>query len=136
DLGFRAGVGVTARVPSGGLVNAPLVVFVGLGDEVTPDVVRRAAGAAVRAVPNAATVAFALPADSVELLAAVTEGAVLGGYSFTDFKKQSKSDSPGIGEVIVLTPISRQAAAAEAFETAQQLAEAVNTTRDWVNLPP
>lgn len=136
SLGFGGKVGEVARIPSAGLVKAPLVVFVGLGDDITPDVVRRATGSAVRAVPNAATLALALPADSPELLAAVTEGAVLGGYSFTDYKQQSKPTTPGVGEVIVLTSLARKPVAEETFERTVRLAEAVNTTRDWVNLPP
>ncbi|WP_110205340.1 leucyl aminopeptidase [Nocardioides daejeonensis] len=138
SLGFKAGVGEVAKVPSGGVVNAPLVVFLGLGDAdaLSPAVVRRATGAAVRAVPNAATLALAVPSETLPLLAAAAEGAALGGYAFTRYKKESAPTKPGVGEVIVLSPLARQEEATRAFEEALRVAEAVNTTRDWVNLPP
>jgi len=138
SLGFKGSVGEVARIPSAGVVNAHLVVLLGLGDvdAVTPEVVRRATGAAVRSIPNAATLALALPADTLPLLRALTEGAVLGGYAFTRYKEESAPSTPGVGEVIVLSPLARQAEATETFDRARQLAEAVNTTRDWVNLPP
>ena len=67
---------------------------------------RRAAGAAARAVPNSASVALALPADTPELVRAVTEGWMLGGYTFTTYKsdsaKETASEHPG--EVVVLAP--------------------------------
>jgi hypothetical protein len=57
--------------------------------------VRRAAGAAARAVTNAASVALALPADSPELVRAVTEGFLLGGYTFTAYKKDTATARRG-----------------------------------------
>ena len=46
SLGFRAGVGEIAKIPSAGVVRSPLVLVVGLGEEKTPgpDALRRAAG--------------------------------------------------------------------------------------------
>src|SRR5690606_1925567 len=112
--------GEVAKVPSAGVVNAPLVVFLGLGDadSLSPAVVRRAAGAAVRSVPNAATLALALPTDTLPLLSAVVEGAVLGGYTFDRYKSESAANTPGVGEVVVLSPLARQAEAEAAFEEA------------------
>ncbi|CAM3244605.1 leucyl aminopeptidase [Nocardioides dubius] len=137
SLGFAGKVGEIAKVPTTEAVNTPLLVLVGLGDEaaVTPSVVRRAAGSAVRAVANAATLAIALPADSPELLRAVSEGARLGAYSFTEFKRDSAPSTPGVGEVVVLSSIARQSEASAAFAEAELVAEATNATRRWVNLP-
>ena len=41
-----------------------------------------------RAVTNTASVALALPAESPELVRAVTEGYLLGGYTYTAYKKR------------------------------------------------
>ena len=111
-------------------------MLVGLGaDQNDPVAVRRAAGLAARNAPNAASVALALPSDTPDLIAAVTEGHRLGGYTFTRFKsKPPKSDGPA--DVVVLSSIARQAAASTAFETAQIVADAVTECRDWVNQPP
>ena len=89
---------------------------------------------AARAVTNAASVALALPADSPELVRAVTEGYPLGGYRFTTYKKPTDDAAPGT--VTVLSPAARKNASTDAFETAQVVASAVATTRDWVNTPP
>ncbi len=142
NLGVTGKAGEVVKIPTQGALGAGLLVLTGLGrigtgkkavvDQV---VVRRAAGAAARAVTNAASVALALPADTPELVRAVTEGWLLGGYTFTTYKKDSASGPSSPGEVVVLSPHARQAATAAAFEEAQVLASAVATTRDWVNTP-
>lgn len=133
-LGVKGGAGEVVKVPTGGALSSPLLVLVGLGKEPTPNAVRRAAGAASRAVTNAASVALALPADSPELVRAVTEGWVLGGYAFTTYKKDAKREAPG--DVVLLSPAARRKEVAAALEEAQVLAAAVAATRDWVNTPP
>lgn len=132
DLTGKAGEAV--RVPTAGAIASPLLVLVGLGKDVDPAAVRRAAGVAARSVSNATSVALALPAESPELIAAVTEGHQLGGYTFTTYKQPSEQAAPA--DVVVLSPIAREAAATDAFARAQVVAAAVATTRDWVNTPP
>ena len=133
-LGVAGKPGEVTRVPAGAEVSTGLLVLVGLGAEVTPDAVRRAAGAAARAVPNATSVALALPADSPELVRAATEGYLLGGYAFSAYRKPA--DSTGPGDVVVLSPAARRKEVVAAFEEAQVVAAAVSRTRDWVNTPP
>ena len=132
-LGVTGKPGEVVRVPAGEQVATSLLVLVGLGSDPTADAVRRAAGAAARAVPNATSVALALPADSPELVRAVTEGHVLGGYAFTPYKQPA--DGGGPGEVIVLSPGARRKETISAFEEAQVVAAAVVAVRDWVNTP-
>jgi len=132
-LGVTGKPGEVVRVPAGDAVATSLLVLVGLGPEPTPEAVRRAAGWAARAVPNATSVAVALPADSPELVRAVTEGHLLGGYTFTSYKQPADSREPG--EVIVLSPAARRKEVVAAFEQAQVVAAAVATVRDWVNTP-
>jgi leucyl aminopeptidase len=127
--------GEIVRIPTNGVLNSPLLVLVGLGrkSDLTPAVVRRAAGVAARAVPNASSVALALPAADEAGVRAVAEGWLLGGYRFTDYKSE-KGDEPA-GTVVVLTPGARQEAMTDALARAQVVAEAVAGTRDWVNQP-
>ncbi|MDH2415895.1 leucyl aminopeptidase [Nocardioides sp. CER19] len=132
-LGVTGKEGEVVRVPVGDTLATSLLVLVGLGADPAPDAVRRAAGAAARAVPNATSVALALPADSPELVRAVTEGHLLGGYTFTTYRAPTESRGPG--EVIVLSPAARRREATAAFEEAQVVAAAVAGTRDWVNIP-
>jgi leucyl aminopeptidase len=132
-LGVSGKAGEVTKVPTGGTLSSPLLVLVGLGPEASADAVRRAAGTAARAVPNATSVALALPADTPELVRAVTEGAILGGYAFTTYRS---AEAARPADVILLSPIARQAEAVEAFEQAQVVAAAASTVRDWVNTGP
>ena len=104
-LGVTGKAGESVRVPTRDEVNAPLLVLVGLGDDPTDAIaVRRAAGVAARSIPNAASVALALPSETTELVAAVVEGHRLGGYTFTAYKS-SRSESTAPADVVVLTPL-------------------------------
>jgi leucyl aminopeptidase len=142
SLGVTGKIGETTLVPTGKKLGSPLLVIVGLGRPdkdapVSATVVRRAAGAAARAVTNAASVAIALPADSVELVRAVTEGFLLGGYTFTTYKKKGEEETQEqAGEVVVLSASARRKEFIRSFEDAQVLAASVAATRDWVNTPP
>jgi leucyl aminopeptidase len=140
SLGVTGKAGEVARIPTNGTVNAPLLVLVGLGSpgpggDLDAVAVRRAAGVAGRSVPNASSVALALPAGSAELVTAVTEGHLLGGYTFTRHKSSPDPDT-GPSDVVVLSSVGRRKEVVAAFERAQVVAAAVATTRDWVNEPP
>jgi leucyl aminopeptidase len=136
SLGAKGKHCEVVKIPTNGVIASPLLVVVGLGRKADVDqvVVRRAAGAAARAITNAASVALALPADSPELVRAAVEGFRLGGYTFSSYKKENGSQSAGT--VVVLSGEARKQETATAFEDAQVVAEAVAATRDWVNLPP
>jgi leucyl aminopeptidase len=135
-LGVTGKAGEAVKVPTSGALTSPLLVLVGLGKDVDPTSVRRAAGVAARSVTNAATVAIALPADTAELVRAVVEGHELGGYGYTTYKHDSKQEESRPGEVVVLSPAARKKEAVTAFEEARIVTRAVAGTRDWVNTPP
>ena len=59
SLGFSGKAGEAIRIPTGGMLNASMLVLVGLGSDPDGTAVRRAAGVAARNVPNAASVALA-----------------------------------------------------------------------------
>ncbi len=134
SLGVTGKAGEVVKVPTAKTIGASLLVLVGLGESADADACRRAAGAAARSVTNSASVALALPADTAELVGAVTEGFLLGSYAFTTY--QTKPAKDGIAELVVLSPLARRKEATSAFTEAQVLAAAVATTRDWVNTPP
>ncbi len=104
QLGFTGKAGESVKVPTAGTIASPLLVLVGLGEarKLTPVAVRRAAGVAARSVSNAATVALALPSDSAQLVRAVTEGYLLGGYTFTDYKQDTKDEKKALLDVMAL----------------------------------
>lgn len=136
SLGVTGKAGESTKIPTAGAIGSPLLVLVGLGKKVDHVAVRRAAGVAARAVPNAASVALALPASTPELVRAVTEGHLLGGYTFTTYKRSNGKDSARTGEVVVLSEAARRKETVTAFEEAQVVARGVAVTRDWVNTPP
>ena len=133
-LGVTGKAGEVHKVPTAGTLPSPLLVLVGLGTEPDAAAIRKAAGAAARAVTNAASVAVALPTGSVDEVRAVTEGYVLGGYTFTAYKKDGAADDTA-ATVTVLTGEARKSAVKDAFEQAQVVAAATAATRDWVNTP-
>jgi leucyl aminopeptidase len=134
SLGVTGKAGEVVKIPTSRAIGSPLLILVGLGADPTLVDVRRGAGAAARSASNAASVALALPATSAEQVAAVTEGFLLGGYTFTEYK--SGESSKAVAEIVVLSPVARRKEAIAAFDEAQVVARAVAATRDWVNMPP
>jgi leucyl aminopeptidase len=142
-MGFGGRLDEVAKVPTGGTIRSPLLVLVGLGDRGDLDAaaVRRAAGAAVRNLPNAASVSLALPARDDQQVRAVVEGAILGAYSFAAYKSRaagagaSAGTASGPGEVVILTETARSAGALAAVEVARAVGRATALARDWVNTP-
>jgi leucyl aminopeptidase len=135
-LGFEGKPGEVTKIPTGGVLKSPLLILVGLGDgeKLTTEGVRRAAGAAARAVSNAQSVALALPAQDADQVRAVADGYQLGSYAFTAFKTTPPKDVAG--EVVILSDAARQKEASAALETSQVVAAATMLARDWVNTPP
>jgi leucyl aminopeptidase len=141
-LGATGEAGEVTKIASGGRLTAPLIVAVGIGADsgdapIEPEVLRRAAGAAVRAVvspggngqPGQRGIALALPArDQVEA-EAVALGALLGSYTFRRYRSEPAA-------YVTLTLLAGGSHAAEAARRAEVLATAVNLVRDLVNTGP
>jgi len=109
------------------------IAVVGLGSTVTPESLRYAAGSAVRQLTGAATVAFALPLADADQAAAVLEGAALGAYSFTTYRKASLAATKlPAADITVHTDQADE----DASERAGIVAEAVSLVKDLVNMPP
>jgi leucyl aminopeptidase len=141
-LGATGEAGEVTKIASGGRLTAPLIVAVGIGADsgdapIEPEVLRRAAGAAVRAVVSPGgngqagqrRIALALPArDQVEA-EAVALGALLGSYTFRRYRSEPAAQA-------TLTLLAGGSHAAEAARRAEVLATAVNLVRDLVNTGP
>ena len=147
-LGFdgAAGTTVRVRVPGEGGPRTVLVVGLGPAARCTRDVLRRAAGTAVRAagdVMSLATDLAALPAvpdatgpDSVApaaVLRAVAEGALLGAYRFDAYRSRPRQHRLAR---VVLAGVAGGDDAATALAAARAGAEATAWVRDLVNTPP
>ena len=158
-LGARGEAGEVTKLPALGNLTAPLVIAAGLGDDFgagtdahtdthadhaavhadhaavhAAERLRRAAGAAVRALAGAAKAALALPARSAGEVTAVATGALLGNYSFLRYRTGEGRQEP-VAELTILSPLSA-GDAADAVRRAEVLAESVALVRDLVNTPP
>ncbi len=136
-LGITGEVDEVRRVPTDGELAAPVLALIGIGTTSQPDAeaLRRAAGAATRALTGVSSIGLAFPADDAAALAAVVEGALLGAYAFTRYREPDAAARPA-ERVVILTPRARDRAAARAVERAVVLARAVNGVRDLVNTAP
>ncbi|MGP3975101.1 leucyl aminopeptidase [Streptomyces sp. 8N114] len=148
-LGASGGEGEVTKLPApaSGL-KAPLVVAVGLGnaagkqESYDTEALRRAAGAAARALSGTKKAAFALPVEDAEAVSAVAEGALLGAYSFTAYRgkdekngKAAKDASAPLAEIALIGAKPRDKAHKAAVERALVVAEEVHRARDLINTP-
>jgi leucyl aminopeptidase len=144
DLGARGDEDEVTRLPSFGQGPFPVVAVVGLG---APDAagayraeaVRRAAGAASRALGGRRTVVSLLAAvggtPDADRLHAVGEGSLLGAYEFTAYKSDLPADRPTPpSEFTVVVPGATTAETA--LQRVRAVARAVALVRDLVNTPP
>jgi leucyl aminopeptidase len=144
-----AGLGATGRaeevtrVANLGGSSPTVVVAVGLGPEQAKGVMydgealRRATGAAVRALAGTRKVAVALPLSTADAVRAVAEGAALGGYTFTKYRSASADDQKvPVGEVVLVVADAKDKATKAAVRRAEIVCRAVMLARDLVNTPP
>ena len=133
-LGATGKAEEVTKIASAGKLTAPLIAAVGVGSPADgsasfdSEALRRAAGAAVRALTNGkpVRVALALPARDGAEAEAVALGALLGGYTFGRYTGK-KQDT----DVILLGGDTEGAAA-----RARVLADAMTLVRDLVNTGP
>ncbi len=126
------------RLATLGATKATVLVAVGLGDQATSydaEVLRRAAGSAVRALAGAsASVVLALPAGDDVSLRAVAEGGLLGAYAFTAYRHSSLDAQKA--PVTSLTVATTVKDAKKVLARAEVVTRAVTLARDLVNTPP
>src|SRR5204863_7478673 len=105
--------------------------LVGLGDAATAGddaTVRRAAGAAARAVRRIERVATTLPPTQ-----ATAEGFVLGSYAFTKYRSKPSERESRLRDVVVVGAGGTRAMTA--LDRGARVAQAVSEARDLVNEP-
>jgi len=143
-LGATGKAGEVTKMAGLGVLRAPVVVAVGLGEPASDptagaehEALRRAAGAAARALTGTASVALALPAHDAATAAAVAEGALLGAYAFQRYRTASLDPRRAPVEAFtLLSPGARDRTVKAGVTRAEVIAAAVNRCRDLVNTPP
>jgi leucyl aminopeptidase len=134
SVGATGAVDETTRLPAPAGVAASTVLTVGIGprDPADAETLRRAAGAAARALAGVAAAGLALPAPDPERRAAVLEGALVGAYTFDAYRSTPK---PALATVVLPGSDPDDAADAALARRARTVAAAVHRARDWVNTP-
>jgi leucyl aminopeptidase len=149
-LGGTGAAGEVTKLAGLGATTAAVVVAVGLGPVAAtegrgrratttyePEVLRRAAGAASRALTGTKKVGLALPVSDADSAAAVAEGALLGAYAFRRYRVASKAQHKDpVAAFTLVVDSARDRATKTAVERAGTVATAVHLARDWVNTPP
>ena len=137
DLGATAKPDEVIKLPG---VSTRLIVLTGLGKSSAHydhEVLRRAAGAAARALVGNSSATFSLPTKNLASVRAVAEGAALGSYLFDQFRGSTKSaqKSP-LKSATVHTDFAGKADAKAAAKTAEVIGTYTNLVRDLINTPP
>jgi leucyl aminopeptidase len=128
-----------------GAFGVPVLAAAGLGtvpDDGSPiseEAVRRAAGAASRALAGRSRVALALALTggdppSPALVQAAGEGALLGAYEYSGYHGNDRPAPPSA--VSLLVPDPKDKALRTAAKRASAVADAIAFCRDLVNTPP
>ena len=137
SMGASGEVDEVIKLPS---KSNKLIVFTGLGkieSNFSPELLRRAAGAASRHLLGNDSASFALPHKSVAEIAAIAEGAALGSYAFTEFRGSSKGTQKNpLSSITVVTRFANTAQAKTAAKRAEIIAEQTFLVRDLINTPP
>jgi leucyl aminopeptidase len=144
DLQVRGAEDEVTRLPSFGQGPFAVVAVAGLGapeanGSYRAEAVRRASGAAARALSGRRSVVTLLAAvggpPDADRLHAVGEGSLLGAYQFTAYKSDLPANRPLPPQEF--TVVAPDATAAEAaLRRVRAVADAVALVRDLVNTPP
>ena len=101
------------------------------------EVLRRAAGAAARSLAGTTSATFALPQASKQDFQAIAEGALLGAYTFDEFRGSSKADrKPALKKITIYSKKARDKSFLQAIKRAEIIAKYTHLTRDLINTPP
>ena len=137
DVGATGKADEVIKIPG---TTTRLIVFTGLGKSATTynnEVLRRAAGAATRALAGNSSATISLPAKSASAVKAIAEGAALGNYSFTVFRGSTKSAQKApLKSITIHAELAASADAKHEVKSAEILARYTNLVRDLINTPP
>jgi leucyl aminopeptidase len=140
-LGLTGAADQAHRLPGLPETGTAVLVLAGVGKlgadrKLSEEVLRRAAGSAVRQLAGLATVTLALPTASLADVAAIAEGAAMGAYSYTEFRTASDGRKDPVKNVVIYTDYAADKDLQPLLNRAALIGKAVNATRSLVNQPP
>jgi len=117
-----------------------LILFTGFGTTASSyshETLRRAAGAATRALAGHSQADFALPNTNSAEFAAIAEGITLGAYNFSEFRGSTKeAQKEPLKSATIISTFGSTAHGKAALNRAEILGQYVAITRDLINTPP
>ena len=146
-VGAAGSVNETTLVSGTPSVEAGLLLVVGVGSVASaapsPEVWRRAAGAAARALAARERIALVAPEPGAAIVGALAEGAGLGAYRFTEhlsekvrLKRAKKAFGPTSAVVLTSADDAANSATQASVQRAAVLVARQNWARDLVNTGP
>jgi len=137
DFGATGKPDEVIKIPG---ITTRLLVFTGLGEHHATfdnEVLRRAAGAAARALAGLTSATFSLPAKNATAIGSIAEGALLGAYTFNKFRVDSLSDRrPSLKSINVHSKLANDTKSKVAVKRAIIIGEYTGLVRDLINTPP
>lgn len=137
DLGATGRADEVVKLPGSSI---RLLVFTGLGRvqrKYPHEVLRRAAGAATRALAGNVEVSYALPSTDVASINAVAEGATIGAYSFEEFRGSTKKDQkPPVSSITIHASLASTVDVKALSKRAIAIGQYTTLVRNLVNTPP
>ena len=137
DLGATGKSDEVTKLPG---TSTRLIVFTGLGKahkSYPHETLRRASGAATRALAGNTSLAIALPTNVDEDVAAIAEGALLGAYSFDEFRGATKAEQKSpIQNITIHTKLAKSTEAKALAKRALVIGQYTTLVRDLINMPP
>lgn len=139
DLGATGAADEVIKLPGRA---SKLVVLTGLGQ--TPsnnrfahEMLRRAAGAAARNLAGHSSATFALPHSNLEEFSAISEGALLGAYSFDEFRGTSKAErKTPLAKISIYSKSAKKGEYTKSLRRSEIIAKYTFIVRDLINTPP
>ena len=140
SVGATGSVDEVIKLPMSAGTRYEVIVATGIGTTAKSyghEALRRAAGAAARALHGSAGADFSLIHSTVDEFAGIAEGAALGAYNFVDFRGSSKSEHKApLASATIITSLGTNASTKQAIKRAEVIARNVHMTRDFINTPP
>jgi leucyl aminopeptidase len=137
DMGATGKCDEVIKIPG---FSTRLLVFTGLGEykvKYEDETLRRAAGAAARALAGNSSITLSLPAKRAAAIGAIGEGALLGSYIFNKFRVDSLNQGhQKLKSVTVHSSLAEDPAAKAAIKRASIIGEYTALVRDLINTPP
>ena len=129
-IGAKSSLEHTVRVAAG---TGSVFLLVGIGDKsLTPEQLRKLAGAAIRSLHDFSNVVIGLPTNNNDEALAVLEGALIANYDFNAYKTTS-NESASLKSITVL---SKTHPTASSVADSVTVVNAVKSVRDLANTPP